>query len=259
MRDMPPLPDAPVAAPLFSRRAAFLVRHAWPALAAGIALIALDRTKFDHAVNDWFFDPAAGHFPLRNSLWLETVMHQWARYVVVLIACAVIASFFYSFATERWRPIRRLLLFLSLALTLAPGAVAAIKLASVKHCPYDLVEYGGYVEYRSLLDTPLPGVQPGRCFPSGHAAAGFALLAFYFAGLALGRPALARAGLWTGLGAGMAFGLARMAQGEHFLSHNLWSALVCWVVMLALYVAIMGTTADGRAPAPHPGEKRPAH
>jgi len=72
---------------------------------------------------------------------------------------------------------------------------------------------------------------------------------FYFAGLALGRPALARAGLWLGLAAGLTFSLARMAQGAHFLSHNLWSALVCWVVILALYVAIMGAPANARAHA----------
>jgi len=35
------------------------------------------------------------------------------------------------------------------------------------------------------------------------------------------------------------FGLARIAQGAHFLSHNLWSGLVCWLVILAIYVVIL--------------------
>ncbi len=36
----------------------------------------------------------------------------------------------------------------------------------------------------------------------------------------------------------------RVAQGAHFLSHNLWSALVCWLVIRALCLAIMGTPKD---------------
>jgi len=101
------------------------------------------------------------------------------------------------------------------------------------------------VALRGLLDRPLPGVEPGHCFPGGHASAGFSLLAFYFAGLALRKPALARAGLCGGLAAGMVFGLTRMAQGAHFLSHILWAALVCWLVMLALYVAVVAPPQDG--------------
>jgi membrane-associated PAP2 superfamily phosphatase len=102
------------------------------------------------------------------------------------------------------------------------------------------VEYGGYATHLGLFDAAASGQSPGHCFPSGHAAAGFSLLAFYFAGFALGNPRLARSGLWSGLVAGMAFGMVRVAQGAHFISHNLWSGLVCWLVILAIYLAIMG-------------------
>jgi len=49
--------------------------------------------------------------------------------------------------------------------------------------------------------------------------------------------------------AGLALGMVRVAQGAHFLSHNLWSALVCWLVILALYVAIMETPRGAQAAA----------
>ena len=81
---------------------------------------------------------------------------------------------------------------------------------------------------------------PGHCFPSGHASGRLLPVRLLFRRPALGNRRFACAGLGRALATGMAFGMVRVAQGAHFLSHNLWSALVCWLVILALYVAIMG-------------------
>ena len=120
-------------------------------------------------------------------------------------------------------------------LTLAPATVTLLKSVNPRSCPYDLAEYGGYAPRLRLFEAAPPGATSGHCFPGGHASAGFCLLAFYFAGRALGNRRLMRAGLWGGLAAGLAFGLARIAQGAHFLSHNLWSGLVCWRSMACRY------------------------
>lgn len=239
-----------------SSRMLFVLKHIWIPLAIGVLLLVLAGTNLDadRAVSGWFYDDAAGRFYLRYNSMLETVMHQWAKYVVVLLACSVTGAWLFSFAAERLRPWRRLLLFLGLSLALAPGAVAGLKSVGSKHCPYDLAEYGGFAPYRGLLEPPPPDVKPGHCLLSGHASTGFALLAFYFVGLALRRPGLARIGLWGGLAAGVIFGLTRVAQGAHFFSGILWPGLICWLVILVLYVALFGTRHDecGEvAPAPH--------
>jgi membrane-associated PAP2 superfamily phosphatase len=110
---------------------------------------------------------------------------------------------------------------------------------SARYCPWDLVEYGGFAPHFSLFDPMAGPYAPGHCFPGGHASAGFSLLAFYFGGHAVRSAALARLGFWSGIGAGTLFGMTRVAQGAHFLSHNLWSGIVCWLVILALYTAVM--------------------
>jgi membrane-associated PAP2 superfamily phosphatase len=219
----------------------FLLRHLGPALPVLALLLALEATGIDSAISGWFFDPVAGAFPLRHNSLLEVLGHQWTRQLVTLTACCVVALYALSFVLADLRPHRRLLLFLSLSLALAPLSVTLLKAASSRHCPWSLWEFGGSAPHLSLFDAAPPGSPPGHCFPSGHASAGFALWAFYFAGRTLGSRRLARVGLWGGLAAGMAFGTVRVAQGAHFLSHNLWSALVCWLVILALYVAVMGT------------------
>lgn len=219
----------------------FFLLHLWLPLVGALALLfGLEATDIDHLVSNWFYDAAAGRFPLRYNATFEIVMHQWARYVVVLIACAVIAAYTMSFVILALKEQRRLLLFLSLALALAPAAVGLLRSGNHQYCPHDLAEYGGYAAYRGLFDRAIPGQIPGRCFPSGHAAAGFGLLAFYFAGRALGNRRVAHAGLWGGLAAGLTFGMARVAQGAQFLSHSLWAALVCWLAILALHAAILG-------------------
>lgn len=230
-----------------SPRADFLLRHLGPALLAAAFLLVLEATAVDSTVSGWFFDPGTGIFPLRFSGALEVVGHQWAKELVVVIACCVIAMVLLSFVLPDLRPHRRVLLFLSLALTLAPLAVVLLKAVSARHCPWSLQEYSGFAQHLTLFDAAPPGSPPGHCFPGGHASGGFSLFAFYFAGHALGNRRLARAGLWGGLTAGMAFGLVRIAQGAHFLSHNLWSALVCWVVILAVYLAVMGLPGDPAA------------
>ena len=228
-------------------RLLFVLKHIWIPLGIGALLLALAGTNLDRAVSGWFYAAAAGRFYLRYNSMLETVMHQWAKYLVVLLACSVTGAWLFSFAAERLRPWRRLLLFLGLSLALAPGTVAVLKPIGSKHCPYDLAEYGGFAPYRALLEPPPPDVKAAHCLLSGHASTGFALLAFYFVGLALRRPRLALTGLWAGLAAGLIFGLTRVAQGAHFLSGILWPGLICWLVILVLYVALFGARDDARA------------
>lgn len=208
-------------------------------LIAAVALLGLEATDIDRTVSNWFFDPAAGGFPLRNSFFLDVILHHWPKYAVVLIAVLALAGFVLSYRIPALQPERRVLLFLFLALALAPASVSALKSVSGKYCPWDLEQYGGFAPYSRLLEPAPPSFKAGRCFPAGYASTGFALMAFYFVGRARRQPRLARAGLATGLAAGAVLGLGRMLQGAHFLSHVLWSGLVCWIVIAALHAVII--------------------
>src|SRR5262245_37218559 len=169
----------------------FLLLHLGPALAVAVLLLLMERSGIDSTVSSWFFDPAAGAFPLRYNSVLEIVGHQWTKQLVLVMACSVIGTYLLSFLLRELKPQRQLLLFLSLALTLAPLAVVLLKAISFRHCPWSLLEYSGFAPHLSLFESAPPGLVPGHCFPSGHASTGFCLLAFYFAGLALGNRRLA--------------------------------------------------------------------
>jgi membrane-associated PAP2 superfamily phosphatase len=115
---------------------------------------------------------------------------------------------------------------------LSTGLVALGKQLSNRHCPWDYDRYGGAVPYGGLFAEPPAQCKPGRCFPAGHAAGGFALMGLYFVSR---RKVWALAGLGAGLLLGAVFGFGQVARGAHFVSHNLWTAAICWAVSLGLY------------------------
>lgn len=192
--------------------------------AAGLAVLFLV-LEYDTPLDDWvsslFYSPSLHRFPLQDSLWLEWLNHRLAKYIVTGVGVWLMAS------GLRHRQVRRM--FTGIMMMLAAAAVSALKARSAHSCPWDMTSYGGSAEhFRTLAAVPL-NAGPGHCFPGGHASAGFALMALYFY-WQTSHPDRARMALWAGLLAGTLMGLGQIARGAHFLSHNLWSGWVVWVV-----------------------------
>lgn len=110
--------------------------------------------------------------------------------------------------------------------------VPALKRVNLSSCPWELSEFGGVAHYVPHWLLGVYDGGPGHCFPSGHAIAAFGFLGLYFLWRPF-RPRLARVMLGMVLAAGAVFGLAQMARGAHFLSHTLWTGLICWTVCVA--------------------------
>lgn len=227
-------------------RGRFLALHlALPLALAAALLVVFELTPLDTAIADRFYDPIERAFPLRNTFLLEYVVHDAGKIVVIVFGVFVLGAFVASFRRERLRDWRSVLLYVFLVLALGPMVTSGWKDISPKHCPWDLEMYGGHAPHTTLLE-PLPeGVKRGRCFPCGQASGGFSLVALYFA-LRLRDRRLARRGLWFGLGYGALLGFGRMLQGAHFLSHVLTTALVCWLVALALYELVLRRSEEAR-------------
>ena len=196
-----------------------------PGLLALAAILA-HNTGVDHAIAGWFFDEVSGGFPARGSAILETLGHRLANAMVVALFMLLVLG---GMVATWWQPLhgyRRLLLTTAGAMAAGPTVVVGLKSVTTPRCPWSLVRYGGLEQAPHFWFT-MPA-NAGECFPGGHAAGGFALVAIYFAGKVSGNRALERSGLLLTLVAGIGFSLVRIAQGAHFLSHNLWSAALCW-------------------------------
>lgn len=129
-----------------------------------------------------------------------------------------------------------------LATVMAALTVAWMKSWTNVHCPWDLADFGGDRRYHGLFATR-PAGRIGRCFPAGHASAGYCWLSLYFFFLAT-RPRLRWLGFGVAMGFGLLLGFVQQLRGAHFLSHDLWALAVCWLFALALYVIVLKPSAD---------------
>lgn len=101
---------------------------------------------------------------------------------------------------------------------------------------WDLVRYGGIRAYHGLLQGP-SGVS-GGCFPAGHASAGYAWLSLFFFFSAV-KPSWRSYGLVVGAGSGLLLGIDQQVRGAHFMSHDLFTAMICWAVALGPFLLML--------------------
>lgn len=208
-------------------------------------------TGIDHALTAAFYDAATHRFPAHASVPLELFGHRFAKTAVTMLWLALVAMAASTHFWPRWRPYlteNRAAMWLTvLGMALGPIVVVTLKGLNAYHCPWDLHEFGGGAAFTTGWFVPASEV--GHCFPGGHASSGFCLIALFFLGCEMESPRFARFALLLAVFAGTSFSLIRMAQGAHFLSHNLWAAAICWSVSALAFLPLhmrrlrMGTVA----------------
>lgn len=178
----------------------------------------------------------------RSSFVTETLLHDGGVSLSVAAWLVVVGLWLGAIARGPLSQWRRPLLYLLVATVMAALTVAWMKSWTNVHCPWDLTDFGGDRRYHGLFATR-PAGRVGRCFPAGHASAGYCWLSLYFFFLAT-RPRLRWLGLGVAMGFGLLLGFVQQLRGAHFLSHDLWALAVCWLFALALYVIVLKPSAD---------------
>lgn len=209
-------------------------------------------TGLDVWLTDQLYDPAIQDFPLRAIGFLEVFGHRLAKSAVWIIwsALCILAI---AAPYLRWPlKVRSTLIRTALGMGFGPLVVTLLKGFNDHHCPWALARYGGAAEM--TMNWFVGRSEAGYCYPGGHAAAGFCLVALMFGAQRFGHTQWARIAFWLTIVVGVSFSALRIGQGAHFLSHNLVSASICW--FLAAIVSAWPERAQG---APAIAEGRHAH
>lgn len=178
-----------------------------------------------------------GRWALQDGFVTRTLVHEGGKRLSALAWLGVAACAILAWRRPAWRAWRKPLLYLALAVLLSTSIVAWMKSWTHVDCPWDLAGFGGTRSYHDLLAALPPRAPAGRCFPAGHASAGYAWLALFFF-FERTRPAWRWRGLAAGLCAGVVFGVSQQLRGAHFASHDAWTVMICWLVALLLHRAM---------------------
>ncbi|WP_260292502.1 phosphatase PAP2 family protein [Sedimenticola hydrogenitrophicus] len=194
----------------------------------------LESGTLDIQLADLIYQAGGGGWTLQNSTLFSTILHDQAKMLVKLLAGLLFVLAILSQFIGRMRPYRRAIWYLALVMPLSGLLVGIGKEVTHVDCPWDLLRYGGEHPYIRLFEPDAGGFRYGKCFPAAHAGAGYTFLALYFF-LAVARPEWRGYGLLSGLVLGLVFGLTQQLRGAHFLSHDLWTAAICWFNSLGWY------------------------
>jgi membrane-associated PAP2 superfamily phosphatase len=170
-------------------------------------------------------------FAARDHWFLTRVLHDGARLLAGLLLVVMVIATLRPFGLWRVLSLRARLWML---IGVAGGMLlpVLIKRLSDTSCPWDLAAFGGGLAWVSHWQWASSDGGPGHCFPAGHASAGFAWLAGYFAWPQC--SAVARRWLTGALIAGLTLGVAQQLRGAHFMSHTLWTSWICWTWLWCL-------------------------
>lgn len=181
-----------------------------------------------------YFDEVQSRWIGATSWWTNELIHTGGTWMMRSVAACALALW----AATWWRPqlhqLRRPALYFFVSVVASVGVVGLLKTLTNVDCPRDLTEFGGAFPFIHLFEHRPAGLRHAQCFPAAHASSGYALLALYFVLRERSRRA-ARLGLAAGLSLGLVFGLAQQSRGAHFVSHDVWSAMLVWTVSLSIY------------------------
>lgn len=223
----------------------WLLHLVLPIILALLLVLLYPRTDLDALLINAFYNTHTLVFPLKNDWFLENIMHQGLKCLMVAISLMMLGlwtlglrTWFSGDLTNKFTWVQTYhqpFIWIFVAMVVSTTTISILKHLSEHACPWDLVLYGGTQPLIPLFGSLPTGANPGHCFPGGHASGGFALMAFYFSFRDC-LPKLAKIGLILGLVFGFAMGWAQMMRGAHFMSHNLWTAWVVWMILLTQYL-----------------------
>lgn len=185
----------------------------------------------------FFFDNSHMRWIGTGNWWINEFLHTGGRWAIRGLVAVALVIWTATYVNRDWRGLRRPCSYFILSVVLGVAAVGALKTITNVDCPWDLQPFGGAFPVVELFADRPDALRAGRCFPAAHASSGFALVALYFV-----LRERSRRWAWLGLGAGLSvgliFGIAQQSRGAHFLSHDLWSAFVVWLIALSMYAFV---------------------
>lgn len=217
----------------------FYLRQSLLLVVSAMALLWLFHiTRLDLQLAAPYYDPVNHAFPWRYAWVSKYFVHRYVKYALLLVGVGV----WVVALSTKWRARqprflithRRRWWFVAWCFVVVPIAIGVLRRLSPMHCPWEVVDFGGYAPYFDLLSGAPAGLRAGHCFPGAFVASGSWLLGFAL----LWYPERKLRSVGIGIAAlllSFALGWVQQMRGAHFLSHTLWSLWISWAVVLLVH------------------------
>lgn len=198
-----------------------------------LATTIISAFNIDFIVTDWLYHIQGSAWVLKDGFITQDIIHQGGKNLSVTLGCLTLLLLVTSFFWQRLSAWRWALFYLFMATFFSTLTVSVLKQLISMECPWDLTRYGGQINFIGLLNARPANMPGSACFPSGHASAGYAWISLYYF-FFLTRPDLRWLGLGVAISMGLTFGITQQLRGAHFLSHDLWTVMICWTISFSL-------------------------
>lgn len=202
-----------------------------------VALFLLMLALFDGDVmiaRYFFFDATTNEWIARHDWWANELLHTGGRNLMRLVGVLALVAWAASYRSMRLSAYRADLGYFAACMVLVPLTIGILKQITNVDCPWDLQGFGGSMPVIHWFESRPADLPRAACFPGAHSSSAFALFGLFFIWRST-KPAWATGALLCTLALGAAFSIAQQSRGAHFLSHDIVSALLAWLICLGLH------------------------
>lgn len=201
-------------------------------------------SDYDIAASSFFFDGEAMYFPSNKFFDFVTF---WGVIPAQISAVSAFAVLVLSYFFQQWKPFRKYALLLILPMALGAGLVVhpVLKDHWGRPRPRQVEKFGGSENFRPFYSPKFTWKSHHKSFPCGHCTMGFYFFSLMFLGMRIHNRFIFFIGLFISIALGGALSAARIAQGGHFFTDTVTTAILMWITVATCDRMIFGPLSCG--------------
>jgi len=204
-----------------------------------LSVVFLGISNVDSVVQDLFYNMQTQQWILSKSDQpYHFIFYKSIKILLILISILLLVSLLFFRKIKIVIQYKKGLMIVLFSLIFVTTISVEIKKHSNMPCPKHQIHYGGKYPDTVVWESypkPYDSFEKTKCWPAGHASAGFALLSLFFL---FKRKRNKYIGLIIGLSLGWSMGIYKMLIGDHYFSHTFISMLLAWFIILIIHKTV---------------------
>ncbi|XPV68050.1 MAG: phosphatase PAP2 family protein [Halarcobacter sp.] len=200
-----------------------------------ITLAIFQFTQLDIYVQEFFYDFESKSWLIdKKEPILKLFLYDTVKVSLIIFAVCILISLIFFRKKRLIQEYKKGLLVVLLSAIFVPLSIGALKKYTNTPCPCNIQHFNGsYPDIKVFDSYPKDFVQKSkaRCWPAGHASAGFALMSLFFL---FKKDKNKKIALIAAITLGWITGIYKMVLGDHFLSHTIITMLLSWIIIISI-------------------------